>query len=149
MIFSERYFRSNSIFVEFIDRNTISQEGLKGKKIGVQHQTLQEKYLKETYGTTATIAPFSNFEDMIKALREHRVDLAFMDSLPAYYFLQSDAGQGLDIVGDPVNLGNALGIVLNKSLTAERDAINQAILDLRDSGEYDIINRKYFDFSVY
>ncbi len=149
VLFTEKYFRSNSIFIETPGSNVISEEGLKGKRISVQHKTLQEEHLLKTYGDTIQVISFSSFEEAIEALRTKQVDLAFIDSLSGYHFLQSDAGQDFDIVGDPVTLDSALCIVLHKSLEAERDAINQAILDLRSSGEYDIINRKYFDFNVY
>ena len=64
-------------------------------------------------------------------------------------FLKTEKGEALDIVGEPVKLGNASCVVLSKALEKERDAINKAILELRDSGEYDIINRKYFEFNIY
>ncbi len=149
VLFSDKYFRSSSIFIEVAGAGNIEQESLKGKRIAVQNQTTQEDYLRKTYGEIAEIVTFENFDGIVAAVREKKVDIAFIDGLPGYYYLQTKEGKGLDIVGDPVKLGNASCIVLHKSMEKERDAINQAILDLRSSGEYDIINRKYFDFNIY
>jgi ABC-type amino acid transport substrate-binding protein len=149
VLFSEKYFRSSSIFIEIPGTNTVSKEGLKGKRIAVQNQTTQEDYLRETYGDVAEIVTYTSFEDLMTALRENKVNIAFIDGLPGYHYLKSEKGQGLDLVGEPVKLGSGSCIVLHKSLVKERDAINQAILDLRSSGEYDKINRKYFEFNIY
>ncbi|MCU0588788.1 MAG: transporter substrate-binding domain-containing protein [Syntrophobacteraceae bacterium] len=149
VLFSEKYFRSSSIFIEIPGSNVVGREGLKGKKIGVQNKTTQEDYLRETYGDVAEVVTFTGFEDIMKALIARQLDIAFIDGLPGYHYLKSEAGQGLDIAGEPVKLGSASCIVLHPSLVKERDAINQAILDLRSSGEYDTINRKYFEFNIY
>lgn len=149
VLFSEKYFRSNSIFLEIPGTNVVSREGLKGKKIAVQNKTTQEEYLRKTYGDVAEIVLLTNFEDIIQHTIDKKVDIAFIDGLPGYHFLKTEKGEALDIVGEPVQLGNASCIVLSKSLEKERDAINKAILELRDSGEYDTINRKYFEFNIY
>ncbi len=149
VLFSDKYFRSSSIFLEIPGTNTVSKEGLKGKRIGVQHKTTQEDFLRKTYGDVAEIVPFTSFEDIIEATIAKKIDIAFIDGLPGYHFLKTEKGQGLDMVGEPVKLGSGSCIVLHKSLEKERDAINKAILTLRESGEYDVINRKYFEFNVY
>ena len=149
VLFSDKYFRSSSIFLEIPGTNVVSHEGLKGKKIAVQNKTTQEEYLRKTYGDIAQIVPLTSFEDIIKQTLDKKVDIAFIDGLPGYHFLKTEKGEGLDIVGEPVKLGNASCVVLSKSLEKERDAINKAILELRDSGEYDQINRKYFEFNIY
>ena len=149
VLFSDKYFRSSSIFLEIPGTNVVSREGLKGKKIAVQNKTTQEEYLRNTYGDIAEIVPLTSFEDIIQHTLDKKVDIAFIDGLPGYHFLKTEKGEGLDIVGEAVKLGNASCVVLSKSLVKERDAINKAILELRDSGEYDTINRKYFEFNIY
>lgn len=149
VLFSDKYFRSSSVFLEIPGTNTISKEGLKGKKIGVQSKTTQEIYLRETYGDIAEIVPLTSFDNIIDATIDKTIDVAFIDGLPGYAFLKTEKGEKLDIVGEPVKLGSGSCIVLGKSLTKERDAINKAIQTIRKSGEYDVLNRKYFEFNVY
>lgn len=149
VLFTDKYFRSSSLFIEVPGSVTIENGGLKGKKIGVQAKTTQENYLRRTYGDIAVIIPMKNFEDLTTATLNKEVDVAFVDGLPGYHKLKSDEGLGLEIVGDPVTLGNASCIVLNKKFTGLRDDMNKAIQELRANGEYDKINRKYFEFNIY
>ena len=149
VLFSDKYFRSSSLFIEVPGSVTVENGGLKGKKIAVQAKTTQEDYLIKTYGDIATIVPMKSFEDITAATLKKEVDVAFVDGLPGYHKLKSDEGLGLEIVGDPVTLGNASCMVLNKELVSLRDDINKAIQDLRANGEYDRINRKYFEFNIY
>lgn len=149
VLFSDKYFRSSSVFVGFPGSLVPSVEGLKGKKIGVQHKTTQETYLRKTFGDVAEIVTFSNFDEIMGATLNKTIDVAFVDGLPGYAFLKTERGEHLDIVGDPIMLGSGSCIVLHKSLTEERDAINEAIQTMRKSGRYDVLNRKYFEFNVY
>ncbi len=149
VLFSDKYFRSSSVFVGFPGLLTPSVEGLKGKKIGVQHKTTQEAYLRKTFGEVAEIVTFSNFTEIISATLAKTIDIAFVDGLPGYAFLKTEKGDNLDIVGEPIMLGSGSCIVLHKSLEEERNAINEAIQTMRKSGRYDVLNRKYFEFNVY
>ncbi|SHN59083.1 transporter substrate-binding domain-containing protein [Desulfovibrio litoralis] len=149
VLFSDKYFRSSSMFISLSSIKEITPEVLKGKKIGVQSQTTQEDFLKKSYGDIATIVPMKSFDDIIQAAINKDIDLAFIDGLPGYEFLRTPKGEQFDIAGEPIKLGDGSCVVLDKKLTQERDAINKAILKLRNSGEYQQINRKYFEFDIY
>ena len=149
VLFSDKYFRSSSVFVGFPGSLEPTVEGLRGKKIGVQHKTTQETYLRKTFGDVAQIVTFSSFDEIMSATLNKTIDVAFVDGLPGYSFLKTDKGEHLDVVGEPIMLGSGSCVVLNKSLTKERDAINEAIQTMRKSGRYDVLNRKYFEFNVY
>lgn len=150
VIFTNKYFRSSSLFLELPGAfEGISPETIKGKKVAVQASTNQEDYLRRTYGDTIEIIPVKGFEEIIAGVNDQTFDLGFIDGLPGYHYLKSDQGLNLDIVGDPVHLDDGSCMVLRKGQEALRDRINQAIEGLRLSGEYDAINIKYFDFNVY
>ncbi len=150
VIFSNKYFRSSSLFLDLPGTfDGITPEAVKGKKIAVQAGTTQEEYLRETYGDSVELVPLRGFEDIIGAVNDRSADLGFIDGLPGYAYLKSDAGLNLDIIGDPVHIGQGSCMVLTKGSEALRDRINTAIDDLRLDGEYDAINLKYFDFNVY
>ena len=57
----------------------------------------------------------------------------------------------IEMIGEPVLMPTTgiAYIVLHPSLTAVREALNKGIAELRKNGTYDIINRKYFSFSIY
>jgi len=150
VIYTNKYFRSSSLFLELPGTfEGITPETIKGKKVAVQASTNQEDYLRNTYGDLIEVVPVKGFDEIIAMVNDKSVDLGFIDGLPGYHYLKSDAGLNLDIVGDPVHLDDGSCMVLNKDNTALRDRINAAIEELRLSGEYDSINIKYFDFNVY
>lgn len=149
VLFTEKYFRSSSLFIEIPGTVTISREGLKGKRIGGQKSSLQLEYLEKTYGDIATLVPYVGFDEIIEAVLRKEVDTALIEGLPGYYRLMSDSGLKLDIAGEPVRLDDVAFIAVRKGLEAERDALSAAIKKLRSTGEYDRINQKYFNFNVY
>ena len=149
VLFSDKYFRSSSLYIEIPGSVAISREGLKGKRIAVQNDTIQHAYLRETYADIATIVPMQNFEDIARATLNKKVDVALVEGLPAYHKLKQEAWMGLDLVGDPVSFNKNSHIIVSKALPELVQAINRAIHDIRANGEYDRINRKYFEFNIY
>ncbi len=150
ILYTNKYFRSSSLFLQLPGTfEDITPETIKGKKVAVQASTNQEDYLRRTYGDSIEVVPVKGFEDIVKEVGDRSADLGFIDGLPGYHYLKSDEGLNLDIVGEPVHLDDGSCMVLPKGSEKLRDQINQAIDDLRLSGEYDAINIKYFDFNVY
>lgn len=151
--FTDRYYRSVSIFIE--RRGTfkeISREALKGRRIGVQAESLQAEYIASTYGAHVTLVLSPSYEAIFELLKEGKVDLVFSEGLPGYTYLSSAAGSELEAIGTPLEAGGELDwslIALAKNREDLREAINKALQTLRRSGEYDRINRKYFEFIIY
>lgn len=148
--FSDRYFRSYSVFIG--DPDILDVEELKGKKIGVQKGTLQEDYLNRELRSDAEIVTFPDLAAIKKALEDGSVDAALIEGLPSYEYLKSEKGSAFELIGPPLrdgNLGGASFIAVSKKTPQVTKQINAAIQAIRASGEYDQINRKYFDFSIY
>ena len=150
--FSERYFRSHSVFIEKPGNVTeTSPAALKAKRVGVQASSVQEQHIKTVYPNSVCV-PATRLEDVMDLLKQGKVDVALVDGLPGYEYLKSPAGAELETVGGPVNDGILVGdssIAVSKKLPEVRKALNQAIQTIRRNGEYAKINRKYFDFNVY
>lgn len=151
--FTERYFRSLSIFIER-SRSLpgISPDTLKGLKVGAQANTLQAEYLRTTYGEGITLVMAESHIELFHMLQDKKVDLILVDGLPGYAMLKTDLGDGLETVGEPVESGGAMdwaSIAVSKKQPELLKAINEAIQTLRRNGEYGRINRKYFDFNIY
>lgn len=151
--FTERYFRSLSIFIEKQGKvGALERSKLKGLRIGVQAGTLQESYLRENHGKRNTIIVLPSFNGVLEMLKEDKLDLALVDGLPGYAYLKSPLGQGFEAIGVPVETEGVASwscIAVSKRLPELREDINKAIKSLRWSGKYDKINRKYFDFDIY
>ena len=151
--FTNRYFRSVSIFVErrgSFPNFTI--ESVKGVRVGAQKGTVQEQYLGETFGNSITLITVGAHDQTFQLLKNGEVDLILIDGLPAYVYLKSTQGQDLEIIGDALTPGGATGwssIAVSKEKPRLRDTVNQTIETLRRNGKYGKINRKYFDFNIY
>ena len=151
--FTERYYRSVSIFVE--RKGTFSEftpETVKGRRVGAQTATLQADYLTKTYGSEITLVTAPSYEEVFEMLSKGEIDLVLSDGLPGYSYLTSEQGQDLETIGPAVETGNLIDyacIAVRKGDNELRLGINEAIQSLRRSGAYDKINRKYFDFIIY
>jgi ABC-type amino acid transport substrate-binding protein len=148
--FTERYFRSSTIMILYGDSTASSGPvNVRGKRVGVQSASQQETYAKEHFSAAAEIFSYVSFEDTVAALRAGECDMALVDGLAGFTFIRSEAGEGFDITGDPYPLETEARMVVPKSLPALNAALSAAIRQIRQSGVYDEINRRYFSFSVY
>ena len=151
--FTDRYYRSASIFIERLGTvPEISPEALKGLRIGAQESSLQAEYLAMTYGDSITVVTNPSYDALYAMLKNSEVDLVFSDGLPGYTYLMSPEGEGLETIGEAIEPGGQRDwacVAVSKAQPELRAAINEAIQSLRRSGEYDKINREYFDFNVY
>lgn len=134
----------------------ITPEGLKGKTIGVQATTSQEKYVKQ-YFPDANVKPYKTIEDAYNDLTAKRVEVVFGDGVVMTEgFLKKPAGKdfaqlGADILAaaDPAILGEGTGFAVRKEDTALADKLNKAFDAIRANGKYKTIADKYFTFDIY
>ena len=89
---------------------------------------------------------------MMNDLKSGKVSLAISEGLPAFAYLKTAEGAGLETVGTPIQDSLLTGpsyIVVSKKLPQLVPTLNRALDAIRRSGEYARINRKYFDFNIY
>ena len=66
-------------------------EDLKTAKIGIQAGSSTEATIREFLGgETGNVSTYDTFSDIIKALKEGKVDAAVIDLSPAVYFASED-----------------------------------------------------------
>lgn len=154
--FTDKYYGQTPVF--FIGKKgkmtSDSAEAMKGKTIGLQAGTVNEKYIKAKY-PDIKIRGYATQVEANNDLLAGRVDAVFQDKIGMKDFLASKEAKAaqLDFFGhghrDAVLLGTGPRIAVRKEDTALRDSLNKAIKDVRASGEYKKINDKYFDFDIY
>ncbi len=153
--FTNKYYQTPAKFIApkgaFVN---FSDESLKGKIVGVQRETIHDKYLSARYGNDITIKRYGNLDEGYLDLVSGRLDLIIADSAALYDgFLTKDAGAGYEFVGpdlvDKKWFGEGVGVVVRKGEKELAEKFNQAIDALRASGEYTRIQDKYFNFNVY
>jgi polar amino acid transport system substrate-binding protein len=123
------------------DAETVtSLEALEGKKLAVQTGTTGETYANEN-AKGATIQSFDEPAAMFLALEGGQVD-AILQDLPV------NAERALK--GEDTKLtatfptGEQYGFAVAQDNTALAEAVNGALAEVKDSGEYDTIYAKYF-----
>ena len=130
-----------------------SAAGLKGKRIGVQRSTIQDRFVTATF-TGSEIVRYAKADEVYLDLAAGRVDVVFSDTLAVDGgFLKKPQGKGFAFFGpsydDPKFFGTGSGIAVRKADTALQAKFNAAIAAIRANGVYKKINDKYFDFDVY
>ena len=151
--FSDRYYYTGSDFVAPKGSNIdISPEGMKGKILGVQSATTNADYAQKTYTDGVEIKLYNTQDEVNADLAAGRIDVMLADQVAMDAYVKSEAGKDMEVVGtapaDPA-FGEGIGVAVRKGETELLDKVNAGIKALLDSGEYDRIANKYFDFDIY
>lgn len=124
----------------------------KGKIIGVQTSTIHANYIQKYFGKDAEIKVYDTQDNADADLSAGRVDLVMADSVALSDYLKSDQGKDMEVIvtipDDPI-LGEGVGGGLRKGDDKLKAELNDAIKGVRDSGVYNQIAKKYFDFDIY
>ncbi|MEG5264177.1 ABC transporter substrate-binding protein [Pseudomonas sp. JDS28PS106] len=120
---------------------------LKGKIIGAQRSTLASTWLEDKLGMDVDAKLYDTQENAYLDLVSGRVDAILADKYVSYEWLKSDAGQGFEFKGEPVEENDKIGIAVRKG-DPLREKLNAALKEIIADGTYKKINDKYFPFSI-
>ncbi len=153
--FSDKYYNTPTAIIgpKGMDFDA-TPEGIEGKIIGVQVSTTHSAYVKKHFPGAAQVKEYQTQDEANQDLAAGRIDATQADSIALDAFLKTDTGKACcDLKGmvarDDEILGPGVGAGLRKGDTALKDKINAGIKAIRDSGKYDEITSKYFDFDIY
>lgn len=151
--FTDYYYRSRSMFAGDPQKPFIqTPNGVKGLTLAAQAGTVQEAYLRDNFGKTATIKAAEDTNACFAMLANGEADAVLSDSLTIYDFLQTEAGKHFDFVGSPLPADDPSSqacIAVRKTAPQLVEALNAALRTIRLNGVYDKINLRYFPFSIY
>ena len=153
--FSEKYYATPVRFVaKKGDFSDINNSTLKGKSVGVQRAATHDSYITDLYGDVVDIKRYGTLEEARLDLISGRIDLVLSDIMTSdASFLKAEGGEAFEFVGPEINdvkyFGVGVGIGLRKRDKDLKKLLNQAIKDIRKSGQYDHIRKRYFDFDIY
>lgn len=152
--FTGRYYDSPSIFItpKASDLEAFSPEGLAGVTLGVTLATSQEAYAKSLY-PGSTIKVFSTSPELYEGLARGDVDVILEDKLAAYDWLtNTKIGQCCEFRSDDVKdatfFGDGAGIAVRKEDRDLKRSLDEALGRITEDGTYNMINAKYFPFSI-
>jgi polar amino acid transport system substrate-binding protein len=154
--FSDKYYNTPTAVIGPKDEKFgVEPDDLKGKTIGTQVSTIHQNYVEKHFVPAgAKVKTYQTQDEANQDLAAGRVDAVQADAVALDAFLNSDQGKACcdkkgDVKEDPEVLGLGVGGGVRKEDTALRDKLNAAIKKVRESGEYDKITKKYFDFDIY
>ncbi|MDO5531229.1 ABC transporter substrate-binding protein [Sutterella sp.] len=153
--FSDVYYRSRSFFITRVAEFTrITPAMAPELVIGAQKGSLQFDEMTRSYAPKgAKVLAYETYDDMSDAILEGEVNALFVDGLPGYDILRSPEGRSLMIGGWcddlPPELTEARIAVARRNAKQLLGPINEAILELKESGAYEKLARKYFSFLSY
>ncbi|WP_341876451.1 basic amino acid ABC transporter substrate-binding protein [Defluviitalea saccharophila] len=138
--FSNGYYEASQVIIVTKDNDTIKgPEDLKNKKIGVQLGTTGDAEAQNIEG--AEVVQFNAGFAAIMDLQNGKVDAVVLDSEPAKNFAaQNDQIKILDVELTQ----EEYAIAVKKGNTELVDAINSVLEEMKNSGEYDELVKKYF-----
>ncbi|MBY4675385.1 ABC transporter substrate-binding protein [Marinobacterium arenosum] len=147
--FSEPYYSNVLAFVAPKDKSlNTSKDGLKGLTIGAQRATIAGQQLEDVYGEVVNVKLYDTQDNAYLDLAAGRLDGLLSDKFPAYDWLQSKDGQGFEFKGADIDINDKIGIAVRKG-DKLREKLDKALMAIVKDGTYDVINAKYFPFSIY
>jgi len=138
--FSDPYYNSGQIIAVQASNNSITKpEDLNGKTVGVQTGTTGEEAAKKIKG--AKIRSYSDIQLAFSDLEIGRIDAVVNDSPVSLYYAKTHPK--IKTVGDLFTI-EQYGIAFRKDEPELRDAINNALKEIKANGEYAALYKKWF-----
>ncbi len=148
VLFSEPYYITPGGWFAREDFNVdvTDKSAMEGLTVGVQRGTTMDTYVTEELGDVVKINRYTTAEDMVLDLEGQRLDVVFVDyPVGEQTILNRD---GFKEVGEPVKLGQGVGIAMRKRDKELAKNINAALEKLKNDGTYDAIMEKYFNYDI-
>src|SRR5262245_34646548 len=153
--FTSKYYRTPSVMIGAKDGDKeISPEHLRGKIIGVQVATIHQNYVEKYYNKGSTIKTYQTQDEANQDLAAGRLDYVLADAITLDAFLRTETGADCcelkgKVPDDREIRGEGAAGGVRKEDGELKSRLNAAIKAVRESGEYDAITAKYFNFDIY
>jgi arginine/ornithine transport system substrate-binding protein len=148
VLFSEPYYNTPGGWFARDGFNTdvTDMEAMEGKTVGVQRGTTMDTHVTANMGGIVTIKRYTTADDMVLDLEGQRLDVVFVDyPVGEQTILSKD---GFKEVGEPVKLGEGVGVAMRKRDQELANKVNAALRKLKKDGTYDEIMNKYFSYDI-
>lgn len=130
---------SHGLIVSSNNKEIIKKEDIKGKVIGVQMGTIQEKFAKEL---GAEVKFYNNFLGAFLDTKEGKIDGVIIDEKSGVEYLKNL--KGLVQVDEIIDEEPGSSIAVRKNNLQLAEKFNKAIEVLEKNGKYEKIKEKYF-----
>lgn len=140
MLFSEPYINAGQAIAVRADSAIAGVEGLPGRTVGVQINTTAQFSMEKIAGVT--IAKYNTIDLALLDLQNGRVDAVASDG-PVLRYMARMSFPGVKTVGRDYT-DEPFGIVLARGSDDLRRAVNAALWQVQESGEYAAIHARWF-----
>ena len=147
MTLSDVYVKDKSIFFVKNDSEYSSQEDLKGKKIGVQSGSVQERRLSEDeFGNEiGEMVAYTDYLTALMDLETGNIDAVYMSKITGTYIMKSQNKNFKTFESTGISTGETgMVIAFKKGNTELKDKIENAIAELKEEGKVKEISEKWF-----
>ena len=146
MAFTDPYFEITQVILVPQNKEIKSVEDLKkARKVGVVTGNTGDTAVSKILGSNSDkIARFENVTLVIKELENGGLDAVVSDSAVVGNYLKNNGNKGCTMVAVPDFEVEHYGIAVRKDDEATLKVLNDALKQVRASGEYDKIFNKYF-----
>lgn len=143
ILFSAPYYESGqAILLKGSDTSINTLNDLKNHTIAVQMATTAEDLARGLKG--ANVKVFDNSNEAILELKIGGVTATIVDLPVAQYYLSKHKDENIRLIEHKSDNKEYFGIGMKKDNTFLKEKIDQAILKLKASGEFDKIYKKWF-----
>ena len=147
MTLSDSYMKNELIFLVPGDSEIMSVGSLGGKRIGFQSGSTAEDVFKESeYYSVTTAVSYDTVLDLFDKLDQGEVDVAFVDSVAAYYYVLSEETQYF-ILPDSLD-EEEYAVGFRKGDVALRDRVQEIINEMKSDGTLAAISNEWFGSDI-
>lgn len=133
VLFSDPYFTTGQVIGVKAGSNVKTPDDLKGKKVGVQANTTGDYAASAIPGVN--VVRYETTPDAFNALKNGEVDAVVVDEMTLAAYLQENPNSGIVKAAPPFTV-EYYGMAMRKNDTALAQKINQALAQVKASGEY-------------
>ena len=147
MNLSEPYLKNDLIYVVKGDSSIARLDDIRGKKVGVQAgSTTQDEIRASEYYPDITIVAFDSNIELLEVLNTGAVDVALVDSLTAYFFINM-SGESYYVLPDYLS-EEECAIGFRKNDAALRDKVQQLLEEMKADNTLETISEKWFGSDI-
>ena len=153
--FTRPYYRGQSMYLTidpFLEK--VDAEYIKGKIVASQNSSMQLQALKNNYGKIAKkIVGYDTYPEIVQAILNHEVDLAYIDGLSGYEILKNyEAQEIIMILDESTSLKNEINYACLAMRSTDKEQfskVDAAVAKLVATNEFQQISLRYFPFVIY
>lgn len=141
-LFSQPYLQTQAQLLGTSDSDINITNINKGKRIGVEAGTVYKAFILQRYDNVEVVS-YSDQQEMLSDLAEHKIDLIMFDFIEAEYWVHTNS-EHFKLIGEAIPFGMGYGILANLRQGELISRINNALSAMENDGTYLNIYSRYF-----